>query len=227
MRRASLPARSSPVTKRTSPQSIRKKLRSPQTGSRKRKQRSPQQIVSAAFTTDPVSPLQRDKVSRSSTSPQDTAHSKNPDEHDETLNLLQVNVGHHTFNSISKENQVTVIDSGASMSGTGDRALLSNIRPTTLTVSSAFGDSAQPTEMGDLHPHMIPTVLIDSMKNTTLLSVSQMCGQKIPLCGIFSPVDCWFFPFHQMLPYLKLVSENCDEVLRGKVENGLYVMESN
>jgi hypothetical protein len=227
MRGASLPAQSSPVARRTSSQSIRKKLRSPQTGSRKRKQRSPQQIVSAVFTTDPVSPLQPDKVSRSSTSPQDTAHSKNPDEHDETFNLLQVNVGHHTFNSISKENQVTVIDSGASMSGTGDRTLLSNIRPTTLTVSSAFGDSAQPTEMGDLHPHMIPTVLIDAMKNTTLLSVSQMCGQKIPLCGIFSPVDCRFFPFHQMLPYLKLVSENCNEVLRGKVENGLYVMESN
>jgi hypothetical protein len=73
--------------------------------------------------------------------------------------------------------------------------------------------------MGDLQPHMIPTVLIDAMKNTTLLSVSQMCGQKIPLCGIF--------PFHQMLPYLKLVSENCDEVLKGKVENSLYVMESN
>jgi hypothetical protein len=91
------------------------------------------------------------------------------------------------------------------MSGTGDRALLSNIRPTTLTVSSAFCDSAQPTEMGDLHPHMIPTVLIDAIKNTTLLSVSQMCGQKISLCGIFSPVDCRFFPFHQMLPYLKLV----------------------
>jgi hypothetical protein len=54
-----------------------------------------------------------------------------------------------------------------------------------------------------------------------------MCGQKIPLCGIFSPVDRRFFPFHQMLPYLKLVSENCDEVWRGKVENDLYVMESN
>jgi hypothetical protein len=196
-------------------------------GSRKRKQRSPQQIVSAAFVADPASPLQPDKVSRSSTSPQDEAPSKDPDEHDEALNLLQVNVGHHTFNSISKETQVIVIDSGASMSGTGDRAMLSNIRPTTLTVSSAFGDSAQPTEMGDLQPHMIPTVLIDGMKNTTLLSVSQMCGQKIPLCGIFSPVDRRFFPFHQMLPYLKLVSENCDEVLRGKVENGLCVMESN
>jgi hypothetical protein len=113
------------------------------------------------------------------------------------------------------------------MSGTGDRALLRNVRPTTLTVISALGDSAQPTEMEDPKPHMIPTVLIDAMKNTTLLSVSQMCIQKIPLCSIFSPVDCRFFPFHRMLPYLKQVRDNCDEVLRGKVENGRYVMESN
>jgi hypothetical protein len=122
---------------------------------------------------------------------------------------------------------VTVIDSGASMSGTGDRGLLRNIRLTTLTVSSAFGDSAQPTEMGDLKTHRIPTVYYDAMKNTTLLSVSPLCGQKIPPCGIFSPVDCRFFPFRQMIPYLRQVSENCDEVLRGKVENGLYVIESN
>jgi hypothetical protein len=61
MRGVSLPGQSSPVAKRTSPQSIRKKLRAPQTGSRKRKQGSPQQIVSAAFTTDPLSPLQPDK----------------------------------------------------------------------------------------------------------------------------------------------------------------------
>jgi hypothetical protein len=129
MRIASLPARSSPVGKVKSPQSVRYKLRSLQTESRKRKQRSPQQIVSAAFVTDPVSPLRSDKVSRSSTSPLDTTSIKGPDERDE------VNIGHHTFNSISKENQVIVIDSGASMSGTGDRVLLSNIRPTTLTVS--------------------------------------------------------------------------------------------
>jgi hypothetical protein len=51
MRRASLTGRSSPVAKRTSPQSIREKLRSPQTGSRKRKQRSPQQMF--------LQPLQR------------------------------------------------------------------------------------------------------------------------------------------------------------------------
>jgi hypothetical protein len=99
-------------------------------------------------------PPQPDKVSRSSRSPRDTTQIKDPDEYDEALNLLQVNGAHHTLNTISRKHHVIVIDSGASMSGTGDRALLSNIRPTTLIVSSAFGDSAQPTEMGDLQPHI-------------------------------------------------------------------------
>jgi hypothetical protein len=115
------------------------------------------------------------------------------------------------FNTIATESHVTVIDSGTSMSGTGDSSILRNIRPTTLTVSSAFCESAQPTEMGDLQPHVISTVFIDATKNATLFSVSQMCGQKIPQCGFFSPVDCRFFPFHHVLPYLKLVSEKCDE----------------
>jgi hypothetical protein len=142
-----------------------------------------------------VSPLRSIKTSRSSTSPTVRVTHENPSDHDEVLNLLQVDTSHHIFNTIA----------------TGDRAILKNIRPTTLTVSSAFGKSAQPTEMGDLQPHVISTVLIDATKNTILFSVSHMCGQKIPLCDIFSPVDCRFFPFHHMLPYLRLVSENCDE----------------
>jgi hypothetical protein len=44
--------------------------------------------------------------------------------------------------------------------------------------------------------------------------------------GTFTAVDTRFYPFKQMLPYLKLISEGCDEVLRGKVENGLYIVES-
>jgi hypothetical protein len=216
----------SPLGKRTSPSGmIRKPLRFPQTIVRKQKQSSPQQIIPDAIKSSPASPVRLEKSRRSSSSPKDE-QTLIPEEHDEAVNLLQINAGHHTFNSLARKSSVIVIDSGASMSGTGDRALPRNIRPTTLTVSSAFSDSAQPTEMGDLKTHMIPKVFIDAMKNTTLLPVSQLCVQKIPLCGIFSPVDCRFFPFHQMLPYLKQVCENCDEVLRGKVETGLYVMES-
>jgi hypothetical protein len=173
----------SPLGKRTSPSAmIRKPLRSPQTIVRKRKQSSPQQIIPNAIKSSLVSPLRLEKSRRSSSSPK-VEQTQNPEEHDEALNLLHINAGHHKFHSLAKESSVTLIDRGASMRGTGDRRLLRNIRSTTLTVSSAFGDSAQPTEMGDLKTHMIPTVYIDAMKNTTLLSVPQLCGQKIPLCG--------------------------------------------
>jgi hypothetical protein len=155
---------------------MRKKLRSPQTVVRKRKRSSPQQIIPNALKSSPVSPLRSIKTSRSSTSPKVRVTHENPSDLEEALNLLQVSPMHHIFNTIATESHVAVIDSGASMSGTGDRATLKNLRPTTQTVSSAFGESAQPIEMGDLQPHMIPTVLVDAMKNTTLLSISQMCG---------------------------------------------------
>jgi hypothetical protein len=131
----------SPLGRRTSPSAIRSKpLRSPQTIVRKRKRSSPQQIVPDAIESSPVSSLRLEKSHRFISSPKEE-QIQNPDEHDEALNRLQINAGHHTFNSIAIESSVTVIDSGASMSGTGDRALLRYVRPTTLTVSSAFGDS--------------------------------------------------------------------------------------
>ena len=171
-----------------------------------------------------MSPVRAPKRSRTSTTPPEVPR-KSPKDDDANINLFQVN-GKHTINLIQDESELCIIDSGASTSGTGNRSQLRNIRPTTITVSSAFSDSVKPTEMGDMLPHMIPTVLIDSMKKTTLYSVSQLCGQKEPLVGIFTAVDTRFYPFKQMLPYLKLISENCDEVLSGRVENGLYIMES-
>ena len=171
-----------------------------------------------------MSPVRSSKTSRTSTTPLEVPQ-KSPKDDDATINLFQVN-GKHTMNLIQDESALCIIDSGASTSGTDNRSQLRNICPTTITVSSAFDDSIKPTEMGDMLPHMIPTVLIDSMKKTTLYSVSQLCGQKEPLVGIFTTVDTTFYPFKQMLPNLKLISENSDDVLRGRVENGPYIMES-
>ena len=66
-----------------------------------------------------------------------------------------------------------VIDSEASTSGTGIRDTLMDLRPTTCSVTAAFGESAQPSEMGLLLPFMLKTIVIEKMKNTTLLSVSK------------------------------------------------------
>lgn len=78
--------------------------------------------------------------------------------------------------------------------------------------------------MGDLPPYMLPTIVIEEMSDTTLLSVSQACRQN--MCGIFTAVDCRFYKLESILPFLKLISENGSETMRGTVENGLYVQES-
>ena len=72
--------------------------------------------------------------------------------------------------SLKKSQHKIIIDSGASTCGTGIKSQLQNICPTSLTVSAAFGETAQPTEMGDLPPYMLPTIVINAMADTTLLS---------------------------------------------------------
>ena len=117
-----------------------------------------------------------------------------------------------------------IIDSGASTCGTGQASQLHNIRESSAIVTPAFGAVAQPTHMGDLPPYMLKTIVIDDMKDTTLLSVSQMCatGQ----IAVFTPRDCRFYKLESVLPFLKDLSLHGKETIRGKVENGLYIQES-
>jgi hypothetical protein len=118
----------------------------------------------------------------------------------------------------------TIIDSGASTCGTGRRNTLKNLRPTSCTIVAAFGDTAQPTEMGDLPPFNLKTVVIDQMKDTTLVSVSQACQKG--MVGIFTAVDCRFYDIASVIPYLSDISIHGKERIRGVVEDGLYVQES-
>ena len=94
-----------------------------------------------------------------------------------SLNLLTVTDKDSKFMSFKKTSHKTVIDSGASTSGTGLRSSLRDLRPTSCSVSAAFGETAQPTEMGLLPPFMLKTIVIDQMNDTTLLSVSQACAK--------------------------------------------------
>jgi hypothetical protein len=125
---------------------------------------------------------------------------------------------------MAKNNHKIIIDSGASTSGTGLRNTLKNLRPATCTVNAAFGETITPSEMGDLPPYMLPTIVIDGMKNTTLLSVSQACAED--MCGIFTSKDCIFFDIKEVQPYIAQISKNCKMKLRGEVEDGLYVQKS-
>ena len=78
--------------------------------------------------------------------------------------------------------------------------------------------------MGDLPPFQLKTVVIDQMKDTTLLSVSQTCQKD--MVGIFAAVDCRFYDISSIIPYLSEISIHDTERLRGVVEDGLYVHKS-
>jgi hypothetical protein len=140
------------------------------------------------------------------------------------LNLLHAVGPSHRILSIAKNDHKIIIDSGASTSGTGLRGKLKNLRPATCTVNAAFGETITPSEMGDLPPYMLPTIVIEGMKNTTLLSVSQACAEN--MCGIFTSKDCIFFDIKEVQPYIAQISKNCEMKLRGEVEDGLYIQKS-
>jgi hypothetical protein len=138
------------------------------------------------------------------------------------MNLLTVN---NTMMSFKKTSHKTIIDSGASTSGTGQRNKLSDLRPTSCSVSAAFGESAQPTEMGLLPPFMLKTIVIDQMNDTTLLSVSQVCAKGF--VGIFTAKECKFFDARDVIPHLQDITQNSTPVMSGKIEEGLYLLDSN
>ena len=172
--------------------------------------RDPRRQRRGPFTLDP---------DRSSPSTDSTGRKRSGD-----FNLLHVSGPSQSLLSLDVHSNKVIIDSGASTSGTGLKSKLKNIRPSSCTVNAAFGDTYQPAEMGDLPPYMLPTIVIDGLKDSTLLSVSQACTKG--MCGIFTSRDCRFYSIEEMQPHLSTISKTCTMKLRGEVEDGLYIQKS-
>jgi hypothetical protein len=103
--------------------------------------------------------------------------------------------------------------------------MLKDIRPATCHVTAAFGEVAKPTEMGLLPPFMLSTIIIEEMKDTTLLSVSQLCAEG--MVGIFTRQDCRFYSADDVIPHLQSICKTSQPVMSGNVEDGLYTLRSN
>ena len=71
---------------------------------------------------------------------------------------------------------------------------------------------------------MLPSIVIEGMKGTTLLSVSQACTEN--MCGIFKSRDCRFYGLKEIQPDLVHISKTCEMKLRGEVEDRLYIQKS-
>ena len=120
--------------------------------------------------------------------PSKSSFKNSPSSSNANLKLLTVTNQNHSIMSMSNDADRIIIGSGASTSGTGLKSKLINMKPTSCSVTAAFGESLQPTKTGLLPPLMLETIIIDQMKATTLLSVSQACAQD--LIGVFTTKDC-------------------------------------
>ena len=79
--------------------------------------------------------------------------------------------------------------------------------------------------MGLLPPFMLQTIVIEQMNDTTLFSVSQAYAKGF--VGIFTSKDCKFFNAKDVIPHLQEISKTAHQVMSGKVEEGLYLLDSN
>ena len=72
---------------------------------------------------------------------------------------------------------------------------------------------------------MLPTVVIEA---TSLLPVSPwQFHYRGTICGSFTAVGCRFYYLESIPQFLKLISKHGVKTMRGTVESGFYVQESN
>ena len=79
--------------------------------------------------------------------------------------------------------------------------------------------------MGLLPPFMLQTIMIEEMNDTTLLRVFHACAKEF--VGIFTSKNCKFFNAKDVIPHLQDISKTAHPVMSGKVEEGLYLLDSN
>jgi hypothetical protein len=127
--------------------------------------------------------------------------------------------------------RITVFDSGCSISGTSNINSLSDVTDCgPMSVQGAFGPSTQPKKRGTLTPYGLEAILLPGMGNQTLVSLSQFCAggpsgkQNV---GVFTASGFRMFTLDSALPALKVLAEHGHEVVRGTVNEGIYVQESN
>jgi hypothetical protein len=127
--------------------------------------------------------------------------------------------------SLNRSQNKIIIDSGASICSTGIVTAAEHTPHITDCQCRLWNNGPTNRDgcVGDLNPYMLPTIIIDKMANTTLLSVSEAYREN--MCRIFTAVDCRFYTLSSILPSLKLISESGEETVRGA--NGLYLQESN
>jgi hypothetical protein len=134
-----------------------------------------------------------------------------------------------TMNNLHAQSRI-IFDSDCSISGTANLHDLTDLRACgPLQVSGAFGPSTQAAHSGKLGPLGLDAIVIPGLGHQTLVSLSLFCeggdsGKKF--VGLFTHADFRIFEIETILPEVSLIAQNGVEVVRGTVQNGIYVQDS-
>ena len=111
------------------------------------------------------------------------------------------------------------------MSGTGDITLFKNVKNFEgMTVLPAFGEPIRTNQAGELGSFKLPTLLIKEMKDQTIVSVSQLMQQGH--IAVFTAKDFRVYTTKSAMKLLNQLSSQGDEVARGHVHEGLYIIDN-
>jgi hypothetical protein len=118
-------------------------------------------------------------------------------------------------------------DTGANRSGTSNRSILRNVTQCDpIIISGAFGPGITPSLKGELGPLRLDTVVINGMGPQTIISVSQVCQLGHGHIALFTPYSFRVYTLDSALRAIKLLTHYGKEVVRGTVQNGLYIQDS-
>jgi hypothetical protein len=98
-----------------------------------------------------------------------------------------------------------------------------------LSVSGAFGPSAQPAHRCKLGPLGLDAIFRPGMGGQTLVSFSQFCeggDSGVRYAGVFTHTDYRMFHLDSILPEMSKMSKHGEEVIRGTVQDRIYVQDS-
>ena len=150
----------------------------------------------------------------------------------ESDNLKSVNM-FMVPNCITMSNMTSstswLIDSGAGLSGTNNRNLLSCPSSCRVPITPAFGEMITATSEGSIRDHQLGQLNIRALHvekmHHNLLSVHQLCeggDSRTKQIGVFTDEGCRFFPLDHCRDALKLLSSK-PQTFYGLAKNGVYV----
>ena len=127
------------------------------------------------------------------------------------------------------QTSITIIDSGASRSGTSDHSQRHSIKAVSgVQISGAFGNTVKPDAAGILKDLNIEALTVEGIQDR-LISVSQICvaeRDNMPKIGVFSDTCVTFYTEASIQDFLNQIIITGEPTMHGSIHNGVYKLDA-